>query len=320
MAKTVVISGHPDLEQSNTNKVILDELRKELDDLVIRRLDILYPDYKIDVEAEQKALLEADIIILQFPFYWYSIPALLKKWIDDVFSYNFAYGAQGDKLKGKQFILSFTVGGPEESYDPLGYNHFSIEQFMYPLQQTAYLAGMQYNKPIFTHRMVYIPGVYNKLEDVQFRAKKHAEQLISRVHELNNSMEITIKQFVADWFEMFDQLPTEDHKFISHLSNDVNWEMPEGQFKGHQGFRDWYEGAKKTFKPDCLHDVEQVEVQENGDGYKALIRVRLKADTYEDSPFKGEAVNILVNENWSLKSDEKGHILIDNYQVTPVTA
>lgn len=101
MSKIVVISGHPDLEQSHTNRIILDSLQTSLNDVEVRYLDRLYPDFKIDIEAEQKALLPAETIVLQFPFYWYSVPAILKKWIDDVFSYNFAYGSKGDKLQGK---------------------------------------------------------------------------------------------------------------------------------------------------------------------------------------------------------------------------
>lgn len=58
--------------------------------------------------------------MLQLLFYWHSLPALLKKWIDDVLTYDFAYGGEGDKLFGKRFLLSFTIGGPEEAYDPLG--------------------------------------------------------------------------------------------------------------------------------------------------------------------------------------------------------
>lgn len=177
MSKVVVISGHPNLDESFTNKVILDKVQQDVSDIQVRRLDSLYPDYKIDVEAEQQALLEADVIVLQFPFYWYSVPALLKKWVDDVFSYNFAYGSRGDKLKGKDFLLSVTIGGPEESYDPLGYNHFTIEQLLMPLQQTAYLAGMNYRKPIYTHGMVFIPGVYNTQEGVEVKAMQHGAEL-----------------------------------------------------------------------------------------------------------------------------------------------
>jgi len=187
MGKVLVISGHPDLKSSNTNSIILEQLEANIDQVEIRKLDALYPDYQIDIEAEQQALLNADVVVLQFPFFWYSVPAILKKWIDDVFSYGFAYGSEGDKLKGKEFILSFTIGGPKDAYNPLGFNHFTIEQLILPLQQTAYLAGMTFNDPIYTHGMIYIPNVYNELEEVQSKAKVHATQLISQINTLPGS-------------------------------------------------------------------------------------------------------------------------------------
>ena len=187
MKKTVIISGHPDLDASYTNTIILDQLGESTFDISIRKLDELYPDFQIDVTREQAALVEADILVFQFPFYWYSVPAILKKWIDDVLCYGFAYGSTGDKLHGKQFLLSFTIGGPEEAYSPLGFNHFPIRQLLHPLEQTAYLSGMVYNEPLFSHSMVYIPDVYNSLEAVQDRAHQHSSRLIERLAELINS-------------------------------------------------------------------------------------------------------------------------------------
>lgn len=181
MSKIVVISGHPDLESSNANRAILNHLQRAFTSIDIRKLDQLYPDYNIDVKAEQNALLAVDAIVLQFPFYWYSVPALLKKWLDDVFSYQFAYGSEGDKLKGKQFFLSLTIGGPEDSYSPLGYNHFQIEQLLHPLEQTAYLAGLHYNPPIYNHGMIFINGIYNSLEEVQERAIHQAGRLVANI-------------------------------------------------------------------------------------------------------------------------------------------
>lgn len=60
MMKTLIISGHPDLSTSVANQTILKSLKKALPDAEIRKLDQLYPDAVIDVEAEQKALLEVD--------------------------------------------------------------------------------------------------------------------------------------------------------------------------------------------------------------------------------------------------------------------
>ena len=324
MSNVLVISGHPDLASSNTNTVILDHLSQQLAapsyNLEVRRLDTLYPDFQIDVAAEQAALVNADIIVLQFPFYWYSAPALLKKWLDDVFSYNFAYGAEGDKLKGKDFILSFTVGGPEESYQPLGYNHFSIEQLILPLQQTAYLAGMNFVAPIYTHRMVYIPGVYNTLEDVQARATAHGQRVVSQIQQLSGSIDSNVSKFVNAWFADFDLLVAPPERFTTNLSEDIKMVMPDGEFIGHQGFRDWYAIARQTFKPNCEHIVEQLTVSEpNNDGsYVAELRVRLIADTFPESALQGENINMLVNETWQLSLTEAGDIKISEYLVDVV--
>lgn len=318
MSNVLVISGHPDLDQSNTNTVILEQLTRSLNHVSLRRLDTLYPNYRIDVAAEQQALLDADIIVLQFPFYWYSVPALLKKWIDDVLAYDFAYGSRGDKLKGKDFLLSFTIGGPEESYKPLGYNHFSIEQLLRPLEQTAYLAGMTYHPPIYSHGMVFIPGVYNTLEGVQTLARNHAQYLIQRVSEIGDSVENKVRRFVADWFEQFDQLPENADFFTSRLADDVIWKMPQGEFKGHSGFLDWYAIARKTFKPNCDHQVEQIEVIERSDHIQIDLRVRMFADTFADSELKGESINLLVNETWKASVTAANDITIFDYDVVPV--
>ncbi|USD59620.1 NAD(P)H-dependent oxidoreductase [Vibrio sp. SCSIO 43140] len=320
MSQVLVISGHPELDSSYTNKVILNQLSDNISDIEVRRLDTLYPDYKIDIEAEQQAMIKADVIVLQFPFYWYSMPALLKKWMDDVFSFNFAYGPEGDKLKGKDFILSLTVGGPEESYDPLGYNHFTIEEMLRPMQQTAYLAGMNYIKPIYTHRMVYIPGVYNKLEEVEARARDHATRVEAQIEDLIYSPENRIQKFVANWFAKFDRLEESTEQFTRYLAEDVKWTVPEGEFIGHEGFIDWYAMVRKVFKPDCDHVVEQVEVKESELGYVAELRIRLIAETFDDSPMKGDDINLLVNETWQVSFDSDRDVRIHSYEVIPVNS
>ncbi|MEM6584083.1 MAG: NAD(P)H-dependent oxidoreductase [Pseudomonadota bacterium] len=189
MGNILVVSGHPDLASSNANQLILEALSARLDGISITRLDQRYPDYRIDIEREQAALRRADIVVLQFPFYWYSVPALLKKWIDDVFAYGFAYGSTGDKLQGKILLASFTIGGPSDAYQATGYNHFSLEQLLRPLEQTAYLAGMTFES-VYSHGMVYIPQVYNRLDEVKGRAQAHAEELISVLNKLRSPRQL----------------------------------------------------------------------------------------------------------------------------------
>ncbi len=177
--KSLILFSHPKPEKSLANKTILTALSEAAE---VRTLIELYPEYRIDVKAEQKALLRADLIILQFPFYWYSVPAILKLWLDEVFEYGFAYGSSGDKLKGKKLLLSFTTGGPGEAYSKDGYNHYEIEELLAPLIQTANLAGMVFLPPIYTHSMVFAPGLREK-EEIEARALEHAKKLLTVITE-----------------------------------------------------------------------------------------------------------------------------------------
>ncbi|WP_095497881.1 NAD(P)H-dependent oxidoreductase [Paraferrimonas haliotis] len=311
MSKVVVISGHPNLESSNCNTQILASLEKNISDIEVRRLDQIAPNYQFDVAAEQQALLSADVVVLQFPFYWYSVPALLKKWIDDVFAYDFAYGSKGDKLQGKQLFLSFTIGGPEESYQPLGYNHFSIDELIKPLQQTAYLAGMTFHKPVYTHRMVYIPGVYNTLEEVESRANEHSERLIAAINEVTQSPQAKVSEFAKQWFAMMDALPESTDAFEALLADDFSMLMPEGEFSGVSGFRDWYQLARASFKPGAQHTLEQIgDVTEQDGCYQVQLRVRAVGETPQ-----GDAINLLVNEDWQFSLAADGHVKLNRYQV-----
>jgi NAD(P)H dehydrogenase (quinone) len=63
MQKVLIISGHPNLEASFANKAILEQTIKLFPDVEVSRLDLLYPDFKIDINAEQQKLTNADIII-----------------------------------------------------------------------------------------------------------------------------------------------------------------------------------------------------------------------------------------------------------------
>ena len=76
-SKALVLLAHPHLSRSVANKTIHAELSKS-DLIEIRNLYDLYPNFFIDVAAEQESLLKHQIIVLQHPFFWYSMPSLLK--------------------------------------------------------------------------------------------------------------------------------------------------------------------------------------------------------------------------------------------------
>lgn len=185
MAKILVISGHPHLERSIANKTILAELEKAgKEGLSIAIDDISETCCTIDVAAEQAALRDADTVVFQFPVYWFGCPALLKHWVEEVFTPGFAHGEGADGLKGKKMIVSATVGAPEAAYSPAALGH-SIEEFFYNFQSMAGLTGMVWEEPILTYGCMYIPGVSTEedKEKLVSAAKAHAEKLLKAIKE-----------------------------------------------------------------------------------------------------------------------------------------
>ena len=89
-----------------------------------------------DIQAEIDKLMAADFLILQFPFWWYSVPAMLKGWIDRVFAYGVAYdfGRTWDRgvFRGRRAMLAFTTSAPPTSSLPDGRNG-DLERTLWPL-------------------------------------------------------------------------------------------------------------------------------------------------------------------------------------------
>ncbi len=151
--KTLVLTAHPDLNRSRINRAWFEAL-SEATNVTTRDLtDIGGSEMRFDIANEQALLLAHDRVVFQFPFYWYSAPPVMKAWMDQVLSYGFAYGPGGDQLKGREFLILVSTGGPEHSYHAGGYNNYTMAEFLKPFQQTANLAGMTYLRPFVAHGM-----------------------------------------------------------------------------------------------------------------------------------------------------------------------
>jgi glutathione-regulated potassium-efflux system ancillary protein KefG len=146
----LLVLAHPALERSRANQRMLLAAR-EVVGLTLHDLYEVYPDFTIDIRAEQKRLIDHSVIGLQFPLYWYSTPALLKEWLDLVWMHGFAYGQGGTALEGKRLFVACTTGGRAEAYGPEGYNTYTMDEFLRPLEQTARLCGMEWEKPFVLH-------------------------------------------------------------------------------------------------------------------------------------------------------------------------
>ena len=119
--------------------------------VVVRSLYELYPDFDIDVDAEQQALLEADLIIWLTPVYWYSVPSLMKHWIDQVLLHGWAYGQGAAALRGKTCWWINSVGAPAVDYAPNAMHSRPFADYVAPLEQTARFCSMDWLAPFVVH-------------------------------------------------------------------------------------------------------------------------------------------------------------------------
>ncbi|XP_050643232.1 ribosyldihydronicotinamide dehydrogenase [quinone] isoform X1 [Macaca thibetana thibetana] len=104
-----------------------------------------------DITDEQKKVGEADLVIFQFPLYWFSVPAILKGWMDRVLCRGFAFDIPGfydsGLLQGKLALLSVTTGGTAEMYMKTGVNG-DFRYFLWPLQHgTLHFCGFKVLAP-----------------------------------------------------------------------------------------------------------------------------------------------------------------------------
>ncbi|MBL8918336.1 MAG: NAD(P)H-dependent oxidoreductase [Myxococcaceae bacterium] len=148
--RILVQLAHPVLERSRVNRRLA-EAAREVEGVTLNDLYERYPSLRIDVRREQRLLAEHDVIVFQHPFYWYSVPALLKEWQDLVLEHGWAYGAKGHHLDGKVTLNAVSTGGPKEAYQPEGYNRFTMRQLLSPWEATARLCRMRFLAPFVVH-------------------------------------------------------------------------------------------------------------------------------------------------------------------------
>ncbi len=140
-----------------------------------------------DIEAEQEKILWADVILFQFPFWWFSMPAILKGWVDRVFACGFAYGVgQYDNknygsrygegtLEGKKVMLSITIGGREDQYGPRGING-PIEDLLFPIHHGIFwYTGMSVLPPFIIYQS------YNVSDEMHEKYKQEYKDRMSRL-------------------------------------------------------------------------------------------------------------------------------------------
>ncbi len=131
-----------------------------------------------DIVMEQRKLLAADLVILQFPLWWSGLPAVLKGWVDRVMTMGFAYGGgqrydQGG-LKGRRAMLALTTGGPETAFGEHGISG-PLDQVLFPIQHgMLYFCGLEVLPPF----VVYGPA-HQSSEQRQAQLERYRRRLLA---------------------------------------------------------------------------------------------------------------------------------------------
>lgn len=114
-----------------------------------------------DIAAELAKLQKADLIILNFPLFWFSVPAILKGWIDRVLISGVCYGGmrfydQGG-LKGKKVLVTFTLGGREHMFGEQAIHGELVDGMLRPLLRgTLAYVGLEVLPPFIGYHIPYI--------------------------------------------------------------------------------------------------------------------------------------------------------------------
>ena len=178
MPRILILLAHPQLEQSRAAASMVDALQATLAappaglQIELRDLYARYPDYLIDVPAEQAALAGVDLLVWLHPIHWYGMPPLMKLWLDEVLAFGWAYGPGGLALRGIDLWLALSTGGPASSYRSDGHNRYFFEAFLPPYEQTAALTGMRFLPPLVLH---------GALHSGQAELLAHAEVFVQRL-------------------------------------------------------------------------------------------------------------------------------------------
>lgn len=152
MSKPVLfILAHPDLNASRANKRLA-AVARGVEGVVVHDIYEAYPDMFIDGGRERRRIDDSSALVLQFPFFWYGAPGLLKEWIDRTFVAGWAYGRDGRNLRGKPFMVSISTGSGVNAYGPGGIHNQPIEEYLFPFEQIGHFCGMVWQEPLVFYR------------------------------------------------------------------------------------------------------------------------------------------------------------------------
>jgi NAD(P)H dehydrogenase (quinone) len=146
-------------------------LKRQAEEVAARELGTL----SHDIVVEQRKLQESDLVILQFPLWWSSMPAILKGWVDRVMTMGFAYGGgnrydQGG-LRGRRAMLTITTGAPAGAFAPGGLNG-DLDRLLFPIQHgILYFCGFEVLPPFVAYAPAHLDAAGRQAQLEAYRKR-----------------------------------------------------------------------------------------------------------------------------------------------------
>lgn len=136
-----------------------------------------------DIMAECEKLLAADLVIFSFPVFWFSVPAIMKGWIDRVFLSGVCFGGrrfyEHGGLSGKRVLMAATIGGREHMFGD-GAIHGPFEHLFSPLLRGTFAyVGMDVLKPFVAWHVPYVDDIARKA-----MLEQYAKRLVTVFEEV----------------------------------------------------------------------------------------------------------------------------------------
>lgn len=136
-----ILVAHPELAKSKANQALLNGVQGMPETEVVDLMTLAVAG-RFDVAAELEKLRHTDVLVWQFPFYWYSAPGILREWQDQVLT-QAVYGP--DKvLAGKRLLVATTIGAAASTYRSGDLNQYTLDEMLRPFEACARSARMQW--------------------------------------------------------------------------------------------------------------------------------------------------------------------------------
>ena len=172
--KTLVVVSHPYPDQSSAIRA-LQQKAENAPDVSVRNLESLYGDNLngFDIVAEQKAHEAADRVVYLFPIHWFNLTPMLKAYLNQVWSYGWAFGPDGHALRNKEMQVVVTAGVSQHAYSAEGLVRSSMDEVLTPMRASAYYVSMKYASPL---------AFYNAMGVSEETLEEFCRTFVERLH------------------------------------------------------------------------------------------------------------------------------------------